>query len=214
MRFLSSTFIGFLLILSCSEKETHSVLPEIYGDWINRDNLIHVEPLAVSKIKSWDALVKSTDEIACENRIPVIEIPGRIGIPKLVFLRNSCRRNMACGLYRPRNIIFIKNNHITKNSLDLPWIMLEALVKKDLENCGNDINFSDYPDKLVFIVSMDDPEIPELPKLLDRLTTSFEMISGRRDLQIMLDHILSPPPPPPLEDFDDYSFTADSDTLK
>ncbi len=192
-----------LICYNCNNLESQSVesvekefgLLEYQNDSLSAD-------LNLDQFRSWKALLNRIEDIVCNDSLPKIILKND-SLIKNVYLKNPCITGTGCILIKERNTIEIHNDTISKwyYKQQYPLDSLAILLKKDLENNGRDARFSDSPEKFLIYISYDDHHIEKLPILLDKLTTVFEQLSDKKNLNIWLNKKfdIPPPPPPPKE---------------
>jgi len=203
-----------LLILTCfnchnSERKTIEKIEKNFGLFENENDSIAVE-LKLTEFKNWNDILKRTEQIVCNDSLPKITIENDSTI-KRVYFRNPCWENFACILIKQKNVIEIHNDTI--NKLDENFYPLDSLtkiLKRDLENNGKNPRLSDNPEKLLIYLSYDQNGIKKLPKTLDKLIKSFELVTDRKDLKVWLNEKINiPPPPPPPKEPDEIELIED-----
>ena len=194
---ISSLIIPIYTIIGCqnSEKKEKRQVKIDYGKWNQANDSLGVE-LVYSRFDNWKDLLKRTERIACNDSIPIITLKTDNEI-KTIYFHNPCWENFACILIKQKNTIKIHNDSIGKYHEDLyPLDSLTSILRRDLENNGGNPILSDSPEKLLIYISYDNNEFENLPKTLDKLTQSYELITNRTDINIWLDEKLDIPPPP------------------
>lgn len=192
----------FLTLFNCQnvDKESNKIIEKCFGLLNNENDSIAVE-LNLSKFNNWKELLERTEQIVCNDSIPKISLKSD-SIIKRIYFQNPCWKNFSCFLIKEKNIIEIYNDTINKSnekfySLD----SLAMVLKRDIDNNGQNPSWSDNPEKLLIYISYDNYGIKKLSNTLNLLTQAFEQVTDRSDLKIILDEkvevlpILQPPPP-------------------
>lgn len=194
-----------LAFLGCQhlDKKSNKVIKKSFGLLNNENDSTSVE-LDLNQLNNWEELIKRTTQIVCNDSIPKISVKNDSSI-KHIYFRNICWENFGCVLIKEKNTIEIYNDTINKSnekfySLD----SLPSVLKRDIENNGQNPNWSDNPEKLLIYISYDNDGVKKLPNTLHLLTEAFEKVTGRKDINIILNErliFLPPPsqPPPPKE---------------
>ncbi|WP_430408852.1 hypothetical protein [Kordia sp.] len=202
------TLLFFMLLtaISCqktvdtTEEKTVQLIENNFGLYTTEHNSLSVE-LQLDQFDDFDALIKRTEAIACNDSLPKITLKHENEL-KNIYLRNPCWKNYACILIKQKNIIEIHNDTI--NKLDEHFYPLDSLanvLRRDLENNGQNPNLCESPEKLLIYISYDENGIEKLPKTLNLLTQTYKEIAGNTNLKIWLHKriLISPPPPMPPE---------------
>ncbi len=193
----------FLSYYNCKNIESQSVpsVEKEFGLLQCQNDSLSVD-LNLDEFRSWKALLNRIEDIVCSDSLPKIILKSD-NLIKNVYLKNPCITGTGCILIKERNTIEIHNDTISKWYYNQQYALdsLAVLLKKDLENNGKDPRFSDSPEKFLIYISYDDHDIEKLPILLDKLTTVFEQLSDKKNLNIWLNQKfdIPPPPPPPKE---------------
>lgn len=187
----------FLLIITiegCKERlnEEKEVILKEYGksEFIDEINIVQLD---LKKFKNFKQLLDRTEEIACSGGVPQITVEGENHL-KAINLHNPCWENYACILIYENNTFRLHNDSIYKAGEVYPIDKLDFVLRKDIENNGEDSKYSDSPKKLLFLISYDNNGMETLPNTLNVLTESYEMITKTADIVIWLDEILNTSP--------------------
>jgi hypothetical protein len=199
---ISFLILLILTIIGCqnSEKKEKQLVQIDFGKWDKESVNLGVE-LVYNRFENWKDLLKRTEKIACNDSIPKITLKSDKKI-KTIYFHNPCWENFACILLKQKNTIEIHNDTINKNYENFyPLDSLESVLKRDIENNGENPKLSDNPEKLLIYVSYDKNGFENLPKTLDKLTQAYERITNKTDINIWLNEKfdIPPPPPPPKE---------------
>ncbi|MFD2543759.1 hypothetical protein ACFSSB_15640 [Lacinutrix gracilariae] len=198
---ISFLILLILTIIGCqnSEKKEKQLVRIDFGKWDNKNDSLGVE-LIYNRFKNWKDLLKRTERIACNDSIPKITLKSENRI-KTIYFHNPCWENFACILIKQKNTIEIHNDTINKNYENFyPLDSLEIVLKRDIENNGENPKLSDNLEKLLIYVSYDKNGFENLPKTLDKLTQAYERITNKTDINIWLNEKFDIPPPPPLKE--------------
>ncbi|CAL2101808.1 conserved exported protein of unknown function [Tenacibaculum sp. 190130A14a] len=207
MRKIKISVLILLLLAFCGcqhfNKKPEKIINKSFGLLNNENDSTSVE-LDLNKLNNWEELIKRTTQIVCNDSIPKISIKND-SVIKHIYFRNICWKNFGCVLIREKNTLSIYNDTIKKSnetfySLD----SLTTVLKRDIENNGQNPSWSDNPEKLLINVSYDQNGLEKLINVLNLLTEAFEKVTDRKDIKIILNEklvFLTPPsqPPPPQE---------------
>tara|TARA_R110001583_G_scaffold190587_1_gene354953 strand:+ start:346 stop:978 length:633 start_codon:yes stop_codon:yes gene_type:complete len=199
---ISFLILLILTIIGCnnSDKKEKQLVKIEFGNLDSASDSLGVE-LKLNQFKNWRDLLERTERIACNDSLPKITVKSDNKI-KTIYLRNPCWEDFGCILIRQRNVIEIHNDTINKSDMNFyPLDSLQNVIKRDIENNGENPELCDNPEKLLFYVSYDKNQMGNLPKTLDKLTESYNRITNKTDIKIWLNEKIYfvPPPPPPKE---------------
>ena len=201
----------FLTLFNCqnAEKKSIQIVEKDFGLIGKENDSIAVE-LNLSEFNDWKKILERTEQIVCNDSLPKITLKNDSVIKK-VYLRNPCWEGLACILIKQKNVIEIHNDTINKADENFyPLDSLPQILKRDLENNGKNPKLSDNPEKLLIYISYDKNGIKKLPNTLNKLTTSFEQVTNRKDLKIWLNEKIDiPPPPPPPKEIEEIELIED-----
>lgn len=195
------TFV-MVALLGCKSTlpEKKILLKKNFGVRYPSDHLrgvdIHSEHYA-----TWSAVMGRILSAACHDSIPKVSFETDKE-KKVVYLGNYCPEDYLCVLVKQKNILIMHNDSISKGGEKFYALdSLAPFLKRDLENKGKDPLWSDHPNKLAIYLSYDDHSFENFEATLDTLTKTYEKLTDRTDINILLDvkKDLSPPPPPPPE---------------
>ncbi len=179
------------------EKETALVQME-FGKWNKQNDSLGVE-LNVNNFENWLELINRTEKIVCNDSIPKITSTTDSEI-KTIYFRNTCSKEDSFRIIKTKNVIAIYNNKISKNNESgIPLDSLENVLRKDIENNGENLGLSESPEKLTICIQYDDKnDFKNLPNTLKQLTETYYRITNKTDLKILLidKKYFSPPPRP------------------
>jgi hypothetical protein len=192
---ISFAAILILTILGCrniDKKEKESTQKETalvqmkFGKWNKQNDSLGVE-LDVNNFNNWFDLIKQTEKIVCNDSIPKITITRDSEI-KTIYFRNTCLKEDSIRLIKLKNVIEIYNNTISKNNESgIPLDNLENILRKDIENNGENLSLSESSEKLTVCIHYDDKnEFKNLPNILNQLTETYYRITNKTDLKILL----------------------------
>jgi hypothetical protein len=194
--------IAILSLFKCQKREVKESMP-IVKEYGKSDYIIDSLSvgLKIENFKNFKNLLKTTENIVCNDSFPKLSFSNG-GIKKAIYLQNQCSINLGCMLIKQKNIIEIKGNSIIKNSISYPLDSLRAILKRDIENNGENPELSDNTERLLIYVSFENFETKKFSETLNILTEYYEEITKRRDINIWLDDtiefISKPPPPEPV----------------
>ncbi|EDP69596.1 hypothetical protein FBALC1_05408 [Flavobacteriales bacterium ALC-1] len=204
---ISFTVILILTIIGCQninkkenvseQKETALVQME-FGKWNNQNDSLGVE-LDVNNFENWLELINRAEKIVCNDSIPKITSTTDSEI-KTIYFRNTCSKEDSFRIIKTKNVISIYNNKISKNKESgIPLDSLENVLRKNIENNGENLELSESPEKLMICIQYDDKnDFENLPNTLKQLTETYYRITNKTDLKILLvdKKYFSPPPRP------------------
>ena len=180
-----------------TQKETALVQME-FGKWNRQNDSLGVE-LDVNNFENWIDLINRTEKIVCNDSIPKITSTTDSEI-KTIYFRNTCLKEDSIRFIKLKNVIGIYNNKISKNNKSgIPLDNLENVLRKDIENNGENLGLSESSEKLTICIQYDDKnEFKNLPNILNQLAETYYRITNKTDLKILLIHenYFSPPPSP------------------
>jgi hypothetical protein len=154
--------------------------------------------LKLSQFNSYNDLIYRAEDLVCKDSIPKITFKTDNEL-KRIYFRNPCWEGIGCILIKSKNKIVIHNDTINKADENFfPLDSLANVLKRDYENNGKNNKLSDSPEKLLIFISYDNNGIQRLPKTLEKLTQTYEEVTGKRDLKIWLNERIELPPPPPM----------------
>lgn len=204
---ISFAVILILTIIGCrniDKKENESVQKETalvqmeLGKWNKQNDSLGVE-LNVSNFKNWRDLINRTEKIVCNDSIPRITLTTDSEI-KTIYFRNTCSKEDSFRIIKTKNVISIYNNKISKNlESSIPLDSLENVLRRNIENNGENLELSESPEKLTVCIQYDDKNnFKNLTKTLKQLTETYYQITNKTDLKILLidENYFSPPPRP------------------
>ncbi|MBL7471204.1 hypothetical protein [Robertkochia sediminum] len=148
---------------------------------------------------TWSDILRRVLSVACQDSIPKVTFETDKE-KKVVYFDNYCPEAYLCVLVKQKNILIMHNDSISKGGGKFYTIdSLAPFLKRDIENKGKDPLWSDHPNKLTIYLSYDDNSFENFESTLDTLTKTYEKLTERTDINILLDvkKELSPPPPPP-----------------
>ncbi|MBR9915637.1 MAG: hypothetical protein GYB32_12560 [Algicola sp.] len=204
---ISFAVILILTIIGCrniDKKENESVQKETalvqmeFGKWNKQNDSLGVE-LDVNNFENWLDLINRTEKIVCNDSIPKITLTTDSEI-KTIYFRNTCSKEDSFRIIKTKNVISIYNNKISKNiESSIPLDSLENVLKKNIENNGENLELSESPENLTICIQYDDKnDFENLTKTLKQLTETYYRITNKTDLKILLidKNYFSPPPRP------------------
>jgi hypothetical protein len=202
---MSFAVILILAIIGCQnidKKEKKSVQKETaliqmeFGKWKTQNDSLGVE-LDVNNFENWFDLINRTEKIVCNDSIPKITSTTDSEI-KTIYFRNTCSKEDSFRIIKTKNVIAIYNNKISKNNeSSIPLDSLENVLRKNIENNGENLGLSESPEKLTICIQYDDKnEFNSLPNILNQLTETYYRITNKTDLKILLidKNYFNPPP--------------------
>lgn len=200
--------LPLLLLLACEEPivaepirkqlSSKQTKHKKYGFFDDFDSKKEV-PIAIGNFSTIIDLDNRMQDIACSDSLPKITFNSEDTI-KTIYFSEGCRRNYICILIIEKNIIQVTKDSVFKGSDVLPIKDLFSIMDKDYHNFGNDLMYSDSPDRIgINIVYERDEKVEELIPLLDKITNAFEALNVNDPLRIYLSEklMIKPPPPPP-----------------
>ncbi|TWO29333.1 hypothetical protein E1J38_015000 [Seonamhaeicola sediminis] len=204
---ISFAIILILAIIGCQnidKKEKESVQKETaliqmeFGKWKTQNDTLGVE-LDVNNFENWFDLVNRTEKIVCNDSLPKVTLTTDNEI-KTIYFRNTCLKEDPARIIKTKNVIGIYNNKISKNKeYGIPLDSLESVLRKDIENKGKNLEFSESSEKLTICIQYDNKnDFKNLPNILKQLTVTYYRITNRTDLKILLvdENYFSLPPHP------------------
>jgi len=204
---ISFAVILILTIIGCrniDKKENESVQKETalvqmeFGKWNKQNDSLGVE-LDVNNFENWLDLINQIEKIVCNDSIPKITLTTDSEI-KTIYFRNTCSKEDSFRIIKTKNVISIYNNKISKNiESGIPLDSLENVLRKNIENNGENLELSESPEKLTICIQYDDKnDFENLTKTLKQLTETYYRITNKTDLKILLidKKYFSPPPRP------------------
>ena len=201
---LLSPIILIFSALSCKQPEQKINVQPIkvvnFGKLTNQNDSLSVE-LELNQFGNYRDLLDRTENIVCDDSIPIVTIRNVKNIKRISFL-NPCWNDYACILIRQKNIIQLHNDTIYKlGELTYPLDSLENVLRRDIENYGKKLDFADNPSKLIIFVSYSSLQSDKFISTLDRLTDVYLKITDSTNIKIWLNRRIEvlPPPAPPLE---------------
>jgi hypothetical protein len=198
---ISFLILLIITIIGCqnSDKKEKQLVQKEYGIWKTESDSLGVE-LKLNQFNDWNGLLERTERIACDDSLPKITIKTDKEL-KTIYFRNPCWENFACILIKQKNVIEIHNDTINKSDENFfPLDSLESVLRRDIENNGENPRLSDNPEKLLIYISYDNKNgFEELPNTLNKLTETYNRITNKTDIKIWLNEKIYfiPPPPPP-----------------
>ncbi|QLG46996.1 hypothetical protein [Costertonia aggregata] len=167
-----------------------------FGKYNNQNDNLGVE-LELSKFKNFRELLNRTEEVACNDSLPKVNFRTERKL-KTVYFYNPCWDRYLCIFIKQKNTIRIHNDTITKSwDLHYPLDSLENVLRRDIENYGENPMLADNPKKLLIYISYDSNGLKKLPETLDKLTEAYYKITDTTNINIWLDVKFDVPPPPP-----------------
>ncbi len=195
----TSLLIILVLSIFCcqnAEQKPIETIEKDFGLYQNENDSIAVE-LKLKEFNNWKELLERTEQIACNDSLPKITLEND-SLSTRVYLRNPCWEGLACILIKQKNTIKIHNDTVSKVGENFyPLDSLSIVLRRDIENNGQNPRLSDNPEKLLICISYDEDGISKLPNTLNQLTKAFEKVTERTDLKIWLNEKNIPLPPPP-----------------
>jgi hypothetical protein len=202
---ISFAVILILTIIGCrniDKKENESVQKETaliqmeFGKWNKQNDSLGVE-LDVNNFENWLELINRTEKIVYNDSIPKITSTTDSEI-KTIYFRNTCSKEDSFRIIKTKNVIAIYNNKISKNNESgIPLDSLENVLRKNIENNGENLGLSESSEKLTICIQYDDKnDFKNLPNILKQLTETYYRITNKTDLKILLidENYFSPPP--------------------
>ena len=197
-----SFFVSIILVtLSCRDFEQAENKEQLtamdFGKLKGQNDSLGLA-MELSEFKSFRDLLIRTEEIACKDSLPKITLKTD-KIIKTIYFQNPCWERYLCILIKQKNTIKIHNDSIGKYYDNLyPLDSLTSILRREIENNGENPMLSDRPDKILIYISYDSTGLDNLPKTLDRLTEVYSKITDSTNINIWLhERIKTPPPPPP-----------------
>ena len=212
-----SFFVSIILVtLSCREFEQAENKEQLttidFGKLKGQNDNLGLA-MELSEFKSFRGLLIRAEEIACKDSLPKITLKTdkTIKTIKTIYFQNPCWERYLCILIKQKNTIKIHNDSIGKYYDNLyPLDSLTSILRREIENNGENPMLSDRPDKILIYISYDSTGLDNLPKTLDRLTEVYSKITDSTNINIWLhERIKTPPPPPPEngpEDIEEIEF--------
>ncbi|GGG60527.1 hypothetical protein [Bizionia arctica] len=200
---ISFLILLILTIIGCqnSDRKEKPLAQKEFGKWKTENESLGVE-LEINRFNKWNDLLERTEKIVCNDSLPKITFTTEKEL-KTIYFRNPCWEDFACILIKQKNVIEIHNDTINKNDENFfPLDSLESVLKRDIENNGENPRLSDNPEKLLIYISYDNKHgFKELPNTLNQLTETYNRITNKTDIKIWLNEKIYfiPPPPPPKE---------------
>ena len=204
---ISFAVILILTIIGCrniDKKENESVQKETaliqmeFGKWNKQNDSLGIE-LDVNNFENWLELINRTEKIVCNDSIPKITSTTDSEI-KTIYFRNTCLKEDSFRIIKTKNVIVIYNNKISKNNESgIPLDSLENVLRKNIENNGENPGLSESSEKLTICIQYDDKnDFKNLLNILKLLTENYYRITNKTDLKILLidENYFSPPPRP------------------
>lgn len=197
----SALTLLILTIIGCQnlDKKKQQLVQKEYGKTDILNDGLGVE-LELNLFNNWKDLLRRTERIVCNDSLPKITLKSHT-TNKTIYFKNPCWENFACILIKEKNVIEIHNDTINKSDRQFfPLDSLENVLRRDVENNGRNPRLSENPEKLLIYVSFDANGIEKLPNTLNKLTETYERITNKTDIKIVLNQKFNvPPPPPPLQ---------------
>lgn len=188
--------LTFLALIGCqSNAKKEKKLPEEqYGIWKLETDSIAVE-LKLKKYQNWKELIERTEKIVCNDSLPKLTLKNE-NLIKTVYFRNPCWKNFGCILIKEKNVIEIHNDSVIKSNKFYILDSLENILKRDIENNGKNPSLCDNPKKLLIKITYDD-KFGNLLKTLDKLTSTYNKVTTKTNINIWLNNKIEFIPPPP-----------------
>lgn len=204
---LSSLVLLIFTIIGCgdidkkgkesTEKETNLIQLE-FGRLASKNSSLGVE-LKPNQFNNWVDLVERAGRIVCNDSLPKITLTTD-NKNKTIYFRNPCWEDDSYNIIKQKNIIEIHNNKIFKNRENIfPIDSLKSVLKRDIENNGENSMLSENSEKLTVFISYDkNNEFKNLSSTLNQLTDTYYGITNNTHIKIWLtDKDYFKPPPQP-----------------
>lgn len=185
--------IAILIIIGChspeKEKDTaqseKQLIHSEFGKQITPSKRNSVE-LDFNHYNNWSEVINRVDKIACNDSLAKITLASEKEI-RTIHFKNTCLKESSI-IVKQKNVIEIYNNSIRKNNIAVyPIDSLEYVLKRDIENKGQNPDLSESPEKLIISVYYDDKvKFKKLPDILKKLSDIYFRITSRKDLKIWL----------------------------
>ncbi|WP_282136615.1 hypothetical protein [Seonamhaeicola maritimus] len=192
---LSSLILLILTLIGCgntdkkekeaNEKETQLIQME-FGKLAIENSSLGVE-LKTNQFNNWVDLVERTGKTVCNDSLPKITLTID-NKTKTIYFRNPCWEDDSYNIIKQKNVIEIHNNKIFKNKESIfPMDSLKGVLKRDIENDGENPMLSENSEKLMVFISYDQNNgFKNLSSILNQLTETYYRITNKTDIKIWL----------------------------
>jgi hypothetical protein len=171
--------IIILLLASCGNQKKE--LKEYGFKQENADSL-NVS-VRISDFDNYENLIDRLKQIICYD-----------SIPKIVLETNNKIRNIypieycEIPMFHPRfrNTFFIQKDSIIKNERKVEFSELRKLMKQNFENMGENADFAESPEKVLFIFEFyENKGVEGIEKYLEIITKSYDSLETKYELKII-----------------------------
>jgi len=148
-----------LTLINCDKtiKKDHDSIKETfyYPHKANFQNDTLLRKVKLDSLKNFGELLKLSDKIVCENKIPLIYFRNEKAEFKML-IGKECLIALNVADYKERNVIFIQGDSIIINDkMTKPFDSIKSIMVKHILNKNKDLDYSTSIEKAIIFYHQD-----------------------------------------------------------